>query len=312
VIARAASLALLLVLSSCPQAHALARLVPLTAAVDAPLSDGGRWAVIPVTGGMLVVDGDDPASAPQFVAVGQRCASQRAVLRGIGGGLVVADCQLARGELHVHLVVYDLASGTSADAAGTTVLDNTSDGYFVEGIGRSWMAYSIARHSSTSLHHLLDWRSGRSIPAPTLGRDRVADLDLAAGSRRVCRTIRRPALRRQAFVYRSPFALVQHGTTFDSRLDLERCGGASVTLVRTHEVGSIAAALGRRAAAFAGGRQIEARSLATGARKRWRAPLGKAPYALAAAGRSLLVTVQGGPGGGPLGLGFTVYRGRLP
>lgn len=303
----------MLLLVLCPaHAQAAPRLAVFGAAQDAPLSDGERWAVIPVTGGMEVLDGRGDTISRRTVALAQACGSQFGLPRGIGGGLVVVECSFVVGQPRPKLLVYDLAARTFTQAAGTEVMHQSSDGATVNGIGRTWIAVGLSGHRGDSTPVLLDWRTGRAVSAPKLAADRVRDLDAPSGSRRLCTPIRRPASSRRLFAYRSPFAISDRGTSRPgSRLVLERCAGSSRTLQRS-ACAPRGVSLGSRAVTWVGGNLIRARALRGGATKRWPAPLGKAVVGVAQLGRHLLVTIQGGPRGGARGFSFTVYRGRLP
>lgn len=312
---RRALVSLVLALVLCPaqaQAQAAPRLAVFGAAQDAPLSDGERWAVIPVVGGMEVLDGAGATIRRRTVALAQQCGSQFGLPRGVGGALVVVECSFIVGQTRPRLLVYDLAARTFTEAAGTEVMYQSSDGATVNGIGGTWIAIGLSGHRGASTLVLLDWRTGRTVFAPRLAADRVRDLDAPSGSRRLCRPIRRPASSRRLFAYRSPFVIGDRGTSQPgSRLVLERCGGRSWTLQRSASTPR-GVSLGSRAVTWVDGGAIRARALHGGATKRWRAPLGKAALGVAQLGRHLLVTIQGGPEGGARGFSFTVYRGRLP
>ncbi|MDQ1686772.1 MAG: hypothetical protein QOC82_3509, partial [Frankiaceae bacterium] len=167
----------------------------------------------------------------------------------------------------------------------------SSDGTQITGIGRRWISFARNRHDGGADHEMLDWRTGRVMPAPRSGRG--VDLDAASGTsrRRPCSSV---ALRKGAWV-------------------LERCGRRPLALVKagraTHSV-----TLGDRAVAWVTGTTVHARALRAGGReRRWRAPRSKTGVVgLAEVGGHLLVTIQGGPLGGRNGFSFSVYRGRLP
>gem|GEM_PF-5289149 len=182
-----------------------------------------------------------------------------------------------------------LARGFS-DAAGTELLNGTADGWTIDGVGRAWISIGLTRHHGGSTPLLLNWRTGQATRPAALARDEVRDLDAASASRRLCSAIRRPPSPGALLRYRAPFAISRRATK-----------------------GLQGSQLGRRAVAWVDGRTIHARSLrGSGAEKRWRGPLGKVVLGLAQVGPYVLVTIQGGPGGGADGFGFTTYRGRLP
>ena len=275
-------------------------------------SDGERWAAVPVAGGMEILDGRGDTIGRRTVGLTGPCDSQFGIPRGVGGGLVLVECSFRADQPRPRLLVYDLVARTFTEALGTEVMYRSADGATVNGIGRSWIAIGLSGHRGGSTLVLLDWRTGRAVFPPRLAADRVLDLSLAAGERRICRTIEKPASGSRLFAYRAPFALSDRGTRRPgATLVLQRCGGRPVKLA-TSATGLRGASLGARAAAWVAGETIGARALRTGAAKRWRTPLGKPSLGLAQLGRHLLVTIQGGPRGGPRGLGFTVYRGRLP
>jgi hypothetical protein len=308
-------------LAIAPVASAAAPLAPLMAANDAPLTDGADWGVIPVSDGMLVLhSGDAGRISQRHVALGAPCAAQYGSPRGVGSGLVDIECAYATGQPAPHLLVYDLVAQTFTAVAGATRTAGT-DGTLFGSAGRTWLAFEQQLHHGGRLPGLLNWRTGE-MRLPTTVRDRVVDLDAASGSRKLCRTIRRPRSDppptdgppdsdAPTFTYRAPFALVERGAYAFRRLVLQRCSGRSIALGKEHRGGQ-SSALGERAVAWVTGRTIHARSLRTGRAASWKAPLGKAVLGVAMIGRQLLVTIQGGPYGGPLGFGFTVYRAPLP
>jgi hypothetical protein len=307
VTARLLCLTALLLLAACGQAHG-ATLDVFGAANDAPLSDGGRWAVIWVDGGMEVVDGR--TLARRTVDLAGPCAAQFGQPRAVASGLVLVECSYSVAAGKPKLLVYDLTAHTFTGVPGTEILLRGADGATVDGIGRTWIAFGINKHGTGSFPGLLNWHSGQAAPAPALERDRVADLDVPSGTRHICSAIRRPATSRRVFAYRRPFALVDRGTAARTRLVLERCDGRPRTLFAGR--GPQGESLGRRAVAWIDGRTIHARALRSGRERTWRAPLGKAVLGLAEIGSRLLVMIQGGPHGGADGFGFTVYSGRLP
>jgi hypothetical protein len=275
---------------------------------DPPLSDGGRWAVTWVQGGMEIIDGS--TLTRRTVDLAGPCASQFGQPRAVASGLVLIECSYSVTLGKPKLLVYDLTAHTFTDVPGTEILLRGADGATVNGIGRTWVAFGLTKHDGGSTPALLNWHTGQAAPAPAFSRDRVADLDAPSGTRRVCSAIRRPATSRRTFAYRRPFALVDRGTPSRTRLVLERCGGRPHTLFVGR--GPQGESLGRRAVAWIDGKTIHARSLRDGRERTWRAPLGKAVLGLAEIGSRLLVMIQGGPHGGPYGFGFTVYSGRLP
>jgi hypothetical protein len=309
---RRASLAFLLMLAICAPAQAAPKLAVFGAAQDAPLSDGERWAAIPVVDGMEVLDGRGDTITRRTVDLAGPCDAQFGIPRGVGGGFVLVECSYRSNQVRPRLLVYDLVARTFTDALGTEVMYRSAEGATVNGIGRRWIAIGLSGHRGGSTLVLLDWRTGRSILPRELAANHVRDLDLTAGERRVCRTIHKPRSSRRLFAYRSPFALSDQGTVRPgSKLVLGRCGGRRVTLMRSAK-GLRGASLGASAAAWVDGATIRARGLRTGAVKSWRTPRDTPSLGLAQLGRHLLVTIQGGPRGGPRGFGFTVYRGRLP
>jgi hypothetical protein len=307
VTARLLCLTALLLFAACGPAQG-ATLDVFGAANDAPLSDGGRWAVIWVDGGMEVVDGR--TLARRTVDLAGPCAAQFGQPRAVASGLVLVECSysVAVGKPKLH--VYDLAAGTFTDVPGTEILLRGSDGSTISGIGRSWIAFGLTGHHGESTPGLLNWHTGQAAPAPAFARDRVGDLDAPSGTRAICRAIRRPASRRRLFLYRKPFALVDRGTASRHRLVLERCDRRPRVLTIGSSARSVS--LGARAVSWIDGATIHARSLRDGRERAWRAPLGKAVLGLAEVGSRLLVMIQGGPYGGPHGFGFTVYSGQLP
>lgn len=286
-------------------------LSPLGPAEDVPLSDDGRWAVIPAAGGMVVLDGRGGQVKRRTVGLDAPCETTSARPAAIGGALVVIDCGFRLGQTAPRLLVYDLVSSSLTPVAGTEIFNRSTDGVTIEGIGRSWLELGFPKHDGGSAPGLLDWHSGLAAPVPPISPDHVLDLDVPSASRRMCSPIRRPGVGRRLFAYRRPFAVAQRGTPSRPRLVLERCGGRAVTLMRNRAIRGVS--FGARAVAWvdgAGG--IRARSLRDAVVKRWRAPLREPVLGLAQVGRWLLVTIQGGPYGGQRGFGFTVYRGRLP
>lgn len=306
-LARVLWLSLLLLTATGGQAHA-ATLDVFGPADDPPLSDGGRWAVTWVQGGMEVIDGS--TGARRTVDLAGPCASQFGQPQAVASGLVLIECSYSVTLGKPKLLVYDLTAHTFTNVPGTEILLRGADGSTVGAIGRTWIGFAINKHGNGSTPGLLNWHTGQAAPAPALERDRVADLDAPSGTRRVCSAIRRPATSKRLFAYRRPFALVDRGTASRSKLVLERCDGRPRTLFAGR--GPQGQSLGRRAVAWIDGRTIHARSLRSGRERRWRAPLGKAVLGLAEVGSRLLVMIQGGPHGGPDGFGFTVYSGRLP
>ncbi len=299
--ARIACLAVLACLCVGGRAQAAPSLAAFTKAEAPPLSDGDRWAVIPVPGGMLVLDGDDHALSRRAVPLSAPCAARSGTPRGIGGGLVVIECGFVPYET-TRLLVYDLVARTFTTVKGAELIP-AADGRAITGIGRSWISFngSLNPHGG-SVPGLLDWRAGRVVLQGARNRKTVADLDAPSGSRRVCAAMRDPALRLVALIYRHPFGLSRRGVPVHRRLVLERCEGRSVTLTKPGR--GLAVSLGERAVAWVEGETIHARALRGGAEKRWPAPRGTQVAGLVQVGRHLLVTMsfQGG----------TVYRGRLP
>ncbi len=297
--ARVLCLATLLLACACGQAQA-ATLKAFGTADDPPLSDGDRWAVIPVAGGMFVLDGRDHVPEPEPVALTAPCGPRPGAPRGVGGGLVLVECPSVLGELRQRLLVYDLAARTFTEAEGTELIVG-AEGHGVTGIGRSWISFNRnLEPRGGNVPGLLDWRAGRVIRQSTRTRTAAVDLDLPAGSRRVCAALRNRALRLVPLSYRPPFGISRRGTLGRRRLVLERCKGRSITLSKPGKVRAVS--FGERVVAWAQGAAIQARVLRSGRQKRWRVPRGKAVLGLAQAGPHLLVTMRGG----------TVYRGRTP
>ncbi|HTN23763.1 MAG TPA: hypothetical protein VL120_07220 [Solirubrobacteraceae bacterium] len=297
----------LLSLAACAQAQG-ATLGVVGAANDAPLSDGGRWAVIWVHGGMEIIDGR--TLARRTVDLAGPCAAQFGQPRAVASGLVLVECSYSVKLGKPKLLVYDLTTRTFTDVPGTEILLRGSDGSTVSDVGRSWIAFALTGHRGESTPGLLNWHTGKAAPAPAFARDHVIDLDAPSATRPICRAIRRPASRRRLFIYRKPFALVDRGTASRHRLVLERCDRRPRALATGSSARSVS--LGARAVAWIDGATIHARSLRDGRERTWRAPPGKAVLGLAEIGSRLLVMIQGGPYGGPQGFGFTVYSGRLP
>jgi hypothetical protein len=310
VTARVAWIAVLLGLLICAPAHAAPGLQVAAPAGDAPLSDGDRWGVIPVTGGMIVLDGRGGTVSQRAVPLAAPCGSQFGEPRGVGDGLVLIECSFRVDQERPRLLVYDLVAQTFTDVPGTLILQRGSDGSTLFGIGRSWISFGLNTHHGGSILGLLDWRTGQTAPAPAFARDEAQDLDARTGVRRICRAIRRPAAHRRLFAYRRPFAVAERDDGARRRLVLERCDGRSVTLMRARALQSVS--LGRRAVAWVEHTTIHVRSLRGRRELRWRSPGGRPVLGLAEVGEELFVMLSGGPYGGPKGFGFTVYRGRLP
>lgn len=277
--------------------------------------------MIPAGAGMVVLhSGADGRISQRPVALTAACGAQNGAPHGVASGLVGIECAYTAGLPSPRLLLYDLVAQTFTEVAGAARTAGT-DGTNFGSVGRTWLAFEQQLHHAGHLPGLLNWRTGE-MRIPTTARDRVVDLDAPSGSRKLCRTIRRPNAdppptdgppdpEAPTFAYRAPFALVERGAYRVRSLVLQRCNGRSTTLVKARRAGQLAT-LGEHAVAWATGRTIHARSLSTGRTRTWPAPLGKALLGLTMIGRSLLVTIQGGPFGGSHGFGFTVYRGRLP
>jgi hypothetical protein len=307
---RVAWIALLLGLLICAPGHAAPRLRVASPAGEPPLSDDGRWGVIPTTGGMIVLDGRVGPVDRRTVALAAPCGSQFGTPRGLGDHFVLVECSSRANEVRPRALVYDLAARRFTDVPGTEILLKGADGSLLFDVGRSWISFGINEHHGGVIPGLLDWHTGQAAPEPALARNEVPDLDARSGVRRICRSIRPPASRRQLRAYSRPFAVVQRGDARARRLVLERCDGPAVTLTRGRAVPALS--LGRRAVAWAEGTTIHARSLRSGREQRWPVPGGEEVVGLTQVGEELFVTIRGGPNGGRRGFGFTVYRSRLP
>jgi hypothetical protein len=302
------SLAALVLVCFCAQARAAPPLTVFEGDDESPLSDGGRWAVIPLQGGMVVVDGRTLTRRP--VALAGPCGSQFGAPRGVGAGLVVVECAFRVNQTSPRVLVYDLVAQTFTEVPGTEILTRGSDGFTIGAIGRSWIAFGLTLHHGGSTPGLLNWRTGVAVPEPALAADRVTDLDAHSATRPLCRGIRRPSTRKRLFAYRPPFAISERAAGSRRRLVLERCHSRAITLETTSRLAGVS--LGTRAVAWVQGDTIHARSLRSGREWHWPAPLGKPVLSLAQAGSHLLVTIVGGPKAGPQGPAFTVYSGPLP
>ena len=86
---RVLCLTALLLVCACGPAQA-ASLRVFGGADDGLLSDGERWAVIPVQRSMEIVDGR--SGARRTVDLAAPCASQFGQPRGVGAGLVLVEC----------------------------------------------------------------------------------------------------------------------------------------------------------------------------------------------------------------------------
>ena len=115
---------------------------------DGLLSDGERWAVIPVQRSMEIVDGR--SGARRTVDLAAPCASQFGQPRGVGAGLVLVECSFRVNQTRPRLLVYDLAARTFTDVPGTEILYRSSDGFTVDAIGRTWVAFGLNRHHGGS------------------------------------------------------------------------------------------------------------------------------------------------------------------
>jgi hypothetical protein len=170
-----------------------------------------------------------------------------------------------------------------------------------------WISFVTFTHGGGSFEQALNWHDGRTI-SPPVSRARFGDLDLAAGTRRVCRPIRRRARANgfpsagATFSYRSPWALT---VSRNVDLILQRCGHRPLTIARGPEWPY--AQLGARFVTWSHRSRVHVRSLRTGHVKVWRVPRGRTGDAVPLlAGQHLLVRV-------PMKNGKdVVYRGRLP
>ena len=304
---RIALLAALVTLAIVPAASAATALTPFSTAGEATVSDG-PWAAIASSPGMLVVDGRGSGMVRRQVDIARACGASYAGVRAVGSGRALVQCGFRIGDLEPRLLVYDLRALTFVTVPGTRrIMEETFE---ITGVGRRWIAVTVYGHNDpTGDALLLDWRDGRAI-RQTTALDRVVDPDAAAGSRPLCRSLRRPS-RRAPFSYEAPFALTQLGAGAGARLVLERCGGRSRTLTRASQ-GGVAGELGTRFVAWSDRERVHARSLRSGRELSWPVPAGQTyVLGLAIVGRHLLVTITGGPFGGPGTGGFTVYRARL-
>jgi hypothetical protein len=264
-------------------------------AAPAQAADVGGWQRVP-DAGYVFTDGDRLAAwmlDADTVRVRERGSEHDLELPGacsgglllaVGGARLLFECPL-----DASYALMDARAGTLTPPPPMPFSDGDEVTPFA--VGAQWLAAHVTDDEGEADYIGYARLDGSGAVRAPGGTRVVPDLDLPELLRPLCRPLRRnPAS--SGYLYEPPLGLTRRGPA-EEELVLDRCGSERVELAPCRGVFACAnPALTPRYAAWSAGRGTFLYDDRTGARKRWRSPLGKRNVAVALTRRRLYVSYR--------------------